>query len=224
MKKILFILLFSSSLYSTAQEEKTLTTGDFRELKMFDGISAELIRSDENKVVVFGEDLAEVTLVNKNGKLKIRMDINRVFDGYKTFVKVYHTNVITLLDANENSYISTSEPLKQIDLELKAQEGGVINLTTDVQRLKVKSVTGGKIEVNGSAKNQDINVNTGGQYEADGLITEQTIVRVNAGGRAYVNASEYVEARVRAGGTIRIYGAPKVIDKQTFLGGRIIEQ
>jgi len=223
MKKIIFLLLLCSIVPLTAQEI-TLTTGDFSEIKVFDGISAELIRSEGNKIVVSGDEASQVELINKNGKLKIRMKIDLSFSGHKTFVKVYHTHVIDIIDANENARITASEPLKQVDLEIKAQEGGEINLDIDVQRLKVKSVTGGRMEVRGVAKNQAVNVNTGGQYEADTLETEQTTVNVNAGGRAYINASEYVEAKVRAGGTIRIYGDPKVIDKQTFLGGRIIEQ
>ncbi|MCB0375323.1 MAG: DUF2807 domain-containing protein [Sinomicrobium sp.] len=225
MKKISFIiLLLCSAIPALAQEEITRQISDFSEIKVFDGISAELVRSEENKIVVSGDEASQVEVIHKNGKLKIRMKAELVFNGHKTFVKVYHTGMVDIIDANENAYITASEPLKQIDLELRAQEGGEIDLNVDVQRLNVKSVTGGKIEAKGSAKNQDVNVNTGGQYEADGLLTEQTTVNVNAGGRAYINASEYVEAKVRAGGTIRIYGDPKVIDKQTFLGGRIIEQ
>ena len=224
MKKIFFVIILFSGLSITAQEGKTMQTANFSEVKIFDGISAELIKSTENKVVISGEDASQVTLVNTGGKLKIRMDIEKAFNGYKTFVKVYYTDVIAIVDANENAFISSSGTIKQIDLELRAQEGGEINLNMDVQKLKVKAVTGGKIEAEGTAKNQDIHVNTGGQYEADALKTEQTTVDVNAGGRAYINASEYVEAKVRAGGTIRIYGKPKVIDKQTFLGGRIVEQ
>ncbi len=67
-------------------------------------------------------------------------------------------------------------------------------------------------------------INTGGQFDGKSLDTEQTTVNVNAGGSADVNASEYVEAKVKAGGTIKIFGNPKVIDKQTFLGGKILEQ
>lgn len=87
-----------------------------------------------------------------------------------------------------------------------------------------KAVSGGRIEVSGITKNQDVQVNTGGFFEGDLLKTEQTTVQVSAGGNAYINASEYVNAKVRAGGTIRIYGKPKAIDQQTVLGGTIVEQ
>ena len=152
MKKIGFALLLFSILSATAQEEITRQTSDFYEIKVFDEISAELIRSEENKIVISGENTDEVTVLNKNGKLKIRMNITELFNGHRTFVKIYHTNDIYVIDANENTLITSADNIKQVDLELRAQEGGEINLNADVQKLKVKAVTGGKIEVTGTAK------------------------------------------------------------------------
>jgi len=64
-------------------------------------------------------------------------------------------------------------------------------------------------------------VNTGGKIYNKQLNTQQTTVVVNAGGRADVNASEKVDAKVRAGGSIYIYGNPKEIDKDKVFGGKI---
>ena len=223
--KYIFYILFLVSFSTNAQEgllEQNLKK--FTELKVFDGISVELIKANKNKIEVTGSDVDQVAIVNKRGRLKIRMEIDKIFSGYKTFVKLYHTEDITLIDANENAYIEVIKPLKQINITLRAQEGGEIKAALKVQRLELKSVTGGNIVTKGKAKNQNVLINTGGVYEGDALKTEQTSVNVNAGGKAYVNASKYVEATVRAGGKIRIYGEPKIIDKKTFLGGRIIEQ
>ena len=219
---ILSIFLFGSLAFSQEKLEKNV--GRFDEIKVFDGISVTLIKSDNNRVEVSGEDIDKVAIVNNNGRLKIRMEINRAFSGHRTFAKVYYNGPLNLVDANENAMITGDDYIEQINLELRAQEGGEIDIKADVQRLRVKAVTGGKIETSGDAVNQNVVINTGGRYEGDNLKTEQTKVNVNAGGSAYVNASEYVEASVKAGGTIRIYGDPKVIDKKKFLGGRIIEQ
>jgi len=218
----LLALLMVTSVFSQGKLEKD--TGRFDEIKVFDGISVTLVKSDKNKVVITGEDIDRVAIVNKNGRLKIRMEINRIFSGYETFATVYYNGNLNLIDANENASISGDDFIEQINLELRAQEGGEIKVNADVQRLSVKAVTGGKIEAKGDAVNQNVNVNTGGNYEGDNVKTEQTKVNVNAGGTAYIHASEYVEASVKAGGTIRIFGKPKVIDKKRFLGGRIIEQ
>lgn len=213
-------MFFSAASFAQLTKE----VGSFNELKVYDGLSVTLISSTENKVEISGESTDEVVVVNTNGILKIRMKINKIFNGHTTFVKVYFNNSIDLLDANEQSLITSKETFSQVSLDLRVQEGGEINIKTNVQKLMSKAVSGGRIEVSGIAKNQDVQVNTGGFFEGDLLKTEQTTVQVSAGGNAYINASEYVNAKVRAGGTIRIYGKPKAIDQQTVLGGTIVEQ
>ncbi|MCQ0112826.1 head GIN domain-containing protein [Zhouia amylolytica] len=224
MKKVFSILMFVSSFTLLAQDKVVKELGEFSEIKAFDGISVNLVKSDENKAIVTGDDVHKVVFVNNGGKLKIRMEIDKVFSGFETFVEVHYKGRIETVDVNENAFVTSKHLIKQETLELKAQEGGEIDLKLEVLRLNVKSITGGIIEASGTAKNQVVRINTGGQYEGDRLQTEQTDVDVNAGGTAYVKASELVEAKVRAGGTIRIFGKPKVIDQQKLIGGKIIEQ
>ena len=64
-------------------------------------------------------------------------------------------------------------------------------------------------------------MHTGGVFNGEEFKTEQTEVSINAAGEARVNASEFVEVRVRAGGDVYIYGNPKEIDEKTVLGGRV---
>lgn len=224
MRRVFFVLFLLITAVGFSQESIKKETGKFDMVKVFDGISAQLIPSDENKVIISGEDASEVSVVNNNGNLKIRMQLKKTFSGHKTFVEIHYNQKLSLIDVNENAFISSPETFKQIDLELRAQEGGEIDITVAVEKLKTRAITGGILDVKGSAKNQEIKINTGGQFEGRSLETEQTTVNVNAGGSAEVRASEYIEARVKAGGTIKIYGNPKVIDKQTFLGGKILEQ
>ena len=53
------------------------------------------------------------------------------------------------------------------------------------------------------------------------LITKQTTITGNAGGEADVYATDLVDAKVRAGGTILIYGKPKQINQKVVAGGSI---
>ena len=54
-------------------------------------------------------------------------------------------------------------------------------------------------------------------------ITQQTTVTVNAGGLANVYATDLVDAKTRAGGTITIFGKPKQINEKTVAGGNIVQ-
>ena len=206
----------------TAQEEITYPLDGFTTLKGFDGLSINLIKSDEDKAVIRGENTKRVALVNKAGVLKIRMKIDKIFSGYKTFVDVYHSQELKVLDVNEDAEIFSEATYVQDVLELKAQEGGRIRLNCETEQLLVKSVTGGDIRTNGSSENQDIILNTGGIYEGKEFRTKFTTIKVNAGGNASVYAINYVNANVKAGGMVKVYGDPLKMDEKTIFGGKII--
>ncbi|WP_046755269.1 head GIN domain-containing protein [Kordia jejudonensis] len=220
MKNIITFIFCLITVAAFAQEPLEKQVGDFNEVKVFDLIEINLIKSDENKVVITGADVDDVEIVNKKGKLKIRMKFDRSFDGNQTFVEVYYTN-ISVIDANEGAEIVANETMTVPFLRLKAQEGGKINVGLEVDNLEVRAVTGGIINTSGKAKIQEVTLNTGGIYEGEKLSTEQTKVKVSAGGEASINASVLAEAKVRAGGYIEIYGDPKTIKKDKLFGGKI---
>lgn len=213
-----FMLLISLSLF--AQNPLDKKVGNFDEVKVYDLIEVNLIKSKENKVVITGDDVDDVDIINKDGKLKIRMKLNKIFNGSKTFVAVHYTNLKTI-DGNEGAYISSNELIEQNDIELKAQEGARLKIGLDVNNLDVKAVSGGIVETRGKANTQNINLNTGGIYEGKTFETKITNVTIKVAGEADVNASDTVNAKVRAGGDISIYGNPQTVNEDTALGGRI---
>lgn len=220
MKKISLILGLFVSVLTFAQEGITEKINDFTELKVYDLISVTLIHSDENKVIIKGDDAESVKIVNEDGVLKIRMIIENSFDGNNTSVQVYYKN-ISILDANEGSEIRSSETINAPSLEVRVQEGSKINVAVSADNLNVKAVSGGIINLSGKANIQNININSGGTYEGKELKTEITEVAVTAGGMADVFASLKCDARVTAGGKIKIYGNPKEVMKKKLAGGKI---
>ncbi|MEM6721486.1 MAG: head GIN domain-containing protein [Bacteroidota bacterium] len=220
MKYIFTCMLFVLAYTVTAQKPIEKEVGDFDEVKVFDLIEINLIKSDENKVVITGADTEDVEIVNKRGKLKIRMKFDRIFDGSQTFVEVYYKSV-DIIDANEGAIIVANETMTQPYLKLKTQEGGKIIANLEVDNLDSRAVTGGIIEASGTVKHQEVVLNTGGIYEGKKLLTEQTKVKVSAGGEAYVSASVLADAKVRAGGYIEIHGDPTTVKKDRVFGGKI---
>jgi hypothetical protein len=85
----------------------------------------------------------------------------------------------------------------------------------------IRAVTGGVVNVSGSSKNQDISIYTGGEFNGEEFVTENTEISINAAGEAYINATESVDVRIKAGGNVYIYGKPKQVDESTILGGVI---
>ena len=214
----MLILSLSTLFNAQAQVEKKL--GEFHELKVYDLIDVQLVKSDENRIVLTGNNTQDVVIVNKNGVLKIRMNIEKSFDGNKTKATLYYTN-IDVIDANEGSSIYSDDLIKQFDFKLNAQEGGIIKVSLETTYLDVKSVTGGIIETKGTVKKQNINMNTGGIYKGENLKTEETEVTIVAAGEAYVNASKLMDIKIRVGGDVYIYGNPEKVNESKAIGGRI---
>lgn len=218
--KVLLLLFSFHALY--AQEEKiTQELEKFTVVKGFDGLSINLIKSDVNKAVITGVNTKKVAIVNNTGVLKLRMEIDKIFSGYRTFIDLYHTEELKIIDVNEDARISCEEPFIQSVLELKAQEGGELVVNCQTEQLLIKAITGGEIAVTGFSNNQDVIINTGGIYNGKAFKTKYTTITVNAGGNAEIYATEYVKANVKAGGEVLVYGNPLKMDEKTVFGGKI---
>ena len=220
MKKILFILTLTVCFISNGQETVEKTVGEFTTLKVYDLINLKMIKSKENKVVVSGKNRKDVEVLNKNGKLKIRMNLEEQYDGNDTVVILYYT-AVDVIDANEGAKVTVKDPIEQFEIDLKTQEGAEITVVLKTSYANFRAVTGGVVNVTGTSKNQDISIYTGGVFNGEDFVTEQTEVSLNAAGEAYINATEYVDVRIKAGGDVFIYGKPKKVDESRVLGGRI---
>ena len=135
--------------------------------------------------------------------------------------KVYFIK-LEAIEANEGSYLSCESEIKSLDFSIIAKEGAQIKVNVNTDRITVKSSNGAVIKLSGKAQNLDAVTNSGGKLEAEKCITNQTTVSVNAGGFADVYATNLVDAKTRAGGTITIYGNPKQVNEKKILGGHII--
>jgi hypothetical protein len=224
MKNIVSSIVMLFALATMSAQPLTMELEKFDALKVYDLINVTLIKSSENKAVITGDDVDKVDITNKDGKLKVRMDLVNFMDGDQTDVALYHTEDMRIIDSNEGAWIMSENSLEGSYVILNAQEGGKVNVPVNSTNLDVKAVTGGAITANGTSPNLEVVVRTGGHYHGKELSSDQADVNVFAGGDALVYADQYVEANVTAGGTIEIFGNPKKIDKTEAFGGSIMER
>lgn len=218
MKKIVLVLLLVSSV-AFSQVEKKL--GEFTKVTTFDQIDLQLIKSTENKIIIKGSGANDVEVVNKNGELKIRMPFTKLLQGDNISVTLFYTN-LEALEANEGSRIASNEAIISHAFEIIIKEGAQIKLNSvEFVNLNARLGNGSILELKGTSRFADILVNAGGIYDARDLITLKTTITANAGGEAKINALDYVDAKVRAGGNILIYGNPKEINQKVVAGGSI---
>lgn len=220
MKKLIFVLLFSTS-FMFSQESIVTKLGDFNTLKVFSGLDVELIPSNDAKVIITGSKANQVSVKNKNGVLKFSLKYTDGFSKGDVKIQLYYLNKIDVLDANEGGIIYSDKLVNQQHIELKTQEGAEINVDLKVKYLTIKSISGGIVAVSGVTENQTIEVNTGGIYNAFDLESKQTSATCSAGGIIEVNVSEMLDATVNFGGSIYYKGTPSALKTKKVIGGKI---
>lgn len=222
MQKVVVVVVVFLSQLGFSQNSVTKKLGDFTKVTSFDQIDVLLVPSNENKIILSGEGASEVELVTKNDELKIRMPLTKLLKGESISATVYYKN-IDAVEANEGSRIASEATFNSINFDIIAKEGSEIKLKLDVERVSIKASDGSKIDVEGNATNQEVLVNTGGIYDAKQLRSKLISITVNAGGEAAIFATDFVDAKVRAGGNIEIFGKPKQINQKVIAGGTITE-
>ena len=217
MKNIFFLLFSLFFGFSFAQRSQN--PGDFNSIEVYDQLSAELIPSDKNHVEIAGSNAQNVEIVNKNGKLKIRMKLDQFLQGDKTNVKIYYRSLNSVA-AKEGASVTSKSAVNTSSLSLNANKGSSISLEINSNSVDVRLDSGGFIETSGKANSQNVVSNSGGNYEGSKLMTKTTNVTVNAGGNAEIYATEYVSAKTRAGGNIDVFGGAEV-DQKIIAGGTV---
>lgn len=223
MKKIVFLSLFLMPFLVSAQTTITKKLGEFSTIKVFNGIDLELVKSDENKIIITGEKAEKVNIKSKNNTLKISLRFPETTADGKVKATLYYVSTLKTVDANEGATI-TGKGIEQPQIEIKAQEGAFINMVVNVKHLKVKTTSGAVIKLSGSTKNQTVDANLGGMYHGYKLmVSDLNFIRAGSGSKVEIQSGETLDAKVSFGGSIFYKGTPEVFKDKKVIGG-VIEQ
>ena len=225
MKNTFLLLVFASihTLSLFAQEEKTVAMSPFTGVKVYSGIHVKLIPSDTNKMVISGENISTVVFTLKKDLLKIRHSIDQLLNPSNTYIELHFTESLDVIHTYQGSTIESTAELQATSISLKAHEGSKQSLVINSEKVKSNVNSGATLSIAGKSTSHTLSILGGGICEAENFITEQSMVKVTAGGLAYIHATELLEAAVSVGGTVRIHGKPVKLVKKKVLGGKIIE-
>jgi hypothetical protein len=220
MKRLILTLLIIPSLL-VSQEEINRNIGEFTKLSIYDGINVELIKSDENKVEASGENTRFVVVKNKNGNLKIRLNVQKRFSGDRTMVKLYYKNLYSFI-AHEGSNLFSKDTIKQADLKIKGHTGSRIDIPVELNSISVTSTAGAKITLRGSSTYLEASSATGSEINARNMVIMDGEVSALSGSMVDVRAETSLEAIARIGGVINIHSKTERITEKVSLGGSVI--
>ena len=192
--------------------------GDFSKVAVYDGINLELVKSDENKVEITGKNTSFVVVKNKNGDLKIRLNLERRFSGDRTKVTLYYKSLYNII-SHEGSNIFSKDTLKQADLNIKANSGSTQNFLVNLNTLNTVAATGANINISGKVQYHDTTVSTGAEINAEKLRTTETYATSTTGGVLNVSANKELEANSKLGGIINVHEKTDKITESISVGG-----
>ena len=220
MKRFILTLLIIPSLL-ISQEEVNRNLGEFTKLSIYDGINVELIKSDENKVEASGENTRFIVVKNKNGNLKIRLNVQKRFSGDRTMVKLYYKNIYSFI-AHEGSNIFSKDTIKTADLKIKGHTGSRIDVPVKLNSISVTSTAGAKITLRGFSTYLEASSATGSEINARNMVIEDGEVSAFSGSMVDVRAERSLEAIARIGGVINVHSKTERITEKVSLGGAVI--
>lgn len=217
MKQTIFIFLIGSiSLFSQVKIDRDL--GSFSKVAVYDGINLELIRSEENKVEITGKNTNFVVVKNKNGDLKIRLNLEKRFSGDRTKVTLFYNTLYNII-SHEGSNVFSKDTIKQADLNVKANTGSTQNLLVVLNTLNTTAATGANINISGEADYHDGSVSTGAEINAQKLKTIETYASSTTGGVLNVSVIKELEANSKLGGIINVHDKTDKITESISIGG-----
>lgn len=221
MKNLLFLLVFFCGLGTVQSQKITMDLQEFSGVMVTNGLRVELIASNENRAEITGQSRDQIELNVSGGVLNIRYTLSNIWKEDNTRINVYFKE-LGRLEARQKSEVKISSNFKHKDVEFRVQEGAIVKVASmNVDNMYASIVTGGRLDAYGKAQQQEITVKTAGEFLGENLEGKRISVDVTSTGKANVYASEYVDAKVKAGGQIFIYGNPQTVDQQVKFGGTI---
>lgn len=237
-----FITGFSTKEGTGMMKTKQLEM-NFDEIKVSQSISAEIVKADEEKVVVTApEDIMEDILVdNEGGKLHIHFKPNLNISAKNVAVKIFAKD-FSKVEANSSADIKIKDKFTQERTAVKVSSSGSISGNLEANDLSVEvsssgdfsgqiwavnfeseASSSGDITVSGKTKNADLRSSSSGTLDASKVVAQKATVSASSSGSVNVSVSDEVNASASSSGDISITkkGNLNVVGKKESSGGSV---
>ncbi|MCT1529887.1 MULTISPECIES: GIN domain-containing protein [Sphingobacterium] len=220
--KIKYILLIAVTfLVHTVDAQIKQTINEFSVLEVTDRLWVSIVPSDRHEIEIKGDLADKVEAVYSQGQLRLKMKGGYIMQGDQANVVVYTPSVSKII-AKKGSEVNVEESaIEEEAMSFTASEGAKIRALINAVGVDATVNTGASIDLLGSATKLNVRTTAGANFYGKDLKTDIVHVRVNAGGKTEVYATESADVETRAGGTIDVYGNPTNKRDKKIAGGRI---
>lgn len=215
----------------------------FDEIKVAQSINAEIVKSDEEKVVVTAPSdiLDEILVENSGGKLYIHFKPNLNISARNVSVKIFAKD-FSAVKASSSATITIRDQFTQERTAIEASSSGTVkgnleanDLSIDVSssgtyegkiwavNLESAVSSSGDIIISGKTKNANLKASSSGTLNAKNVIAENAEVSASSSGDIILSVSNQLRASASSSGDISIIkkGALNVLSQKESSGGSI---
>lgn len=215
----------------------------FDEIKVSQSISAEIVKSNEEKVVVTAPDdiIDEILVESVNGKLVVKFKPNLNISAKNVAVKIFAKD-FSRIEANSSADLKIKDHFVQDKTDIKVSSSGSIsgnleanNMSIDVSSsgtfsgqiwavdLTSEVSSSGDANLSGKTKNAKFDVSSSGTINAQKVIAENAIINASSSGDASLSVSNQLMASASSSGDINITrkGSLNIVSKKESSGGSV---
>ncbi|MBP7173915.1 MAG: DUF2807 domain-containing protein [Cloacibacterium sp.] len=223
-----------------AMTEKTFNNLNFTEISVATGITADVIKSDENKVIIYAPSdiINKIEVENTGDEVKIRVQKNSNISGKRVKATVY-TKDLTEVSASSAARINIKDQYTRDHISIDVSSSGSIFGDFEVNDLSIDASSAGRysgkvwavkstvdassashIELEGKINSAEFDVSSAASINAGQLTANQATLDASSGGSIKINIDKKASANASSGGNISItkQGNPSISQSQSSGG------
>ena len=200
---------------------ETRRLGAFDAVKVSNSIRADLIKGNENKIVitVSGIDLEKVETTVLDETLEIKLARGN-YKSHNVSVVVTYID-IQGIEATTSASVIAKNPIIAEEAYLFATTSAYVEAEIGSDVLNVEAATNAKIHVSGKASSLGLRAFTSAEIDGINLVADQVEILANTAAILYFRVIDSIEGSVATAAKVIYQGNPRSIIVKTGTGGSI---
>jgi len=215
----------------------------FDEIRVAQSISAEVVKSNEEKVVISAPSdiLDDILVENMNGKLYIHFKSGSNISARNVAAKIFAKD-FSAVKASSSATITFKDTFTQEKTDIEVSSSGTVKgnleaneMSIDVSssgsftgkiwavNLESEAASSGDINISGKAKNANLSASSSGTLNAQKVIAENADIKASSSGDVSLSVSNQLNASASSSGDINITkkGNLNILSSKESSGGSI---
>jgi hypothetical protein len=217
----------------------------FDEIEVSTSISAEIIKSDEERIIIEApaDHMNRVKVERDGQKVHIFIKSQGIFNGTANNIRaIIYTRDFSALSADSGAQITLKDKFLQEKVEVNVSSSGSVSGNLEANDFKVSTSSSGdfsgkiwainltahasssgSINASGKVKNSNIQATSSGHFSGNELLTETADLSASSAGNIAMKVSTSLSADASSGGSIKVKkaGNMSVVHMDEDSGGSV---